>query len=351
MKNKRPTIKEVARYANVSTATVSYYLNGHFNNMSDGKRREIEKAIEQLKYRPSTVARNLRVQQTKTIGLIVSGITGNLSFQSINGVCEYLNKNGYDAMIFSSGDDVKEERKFIQKCVSNRCEGIIIRPASRENYGLLEQVQNSGIPVVLQSRCDIKRWPYDGVIIDYRAIGNMLEYLHKESFTKVAFFADLDRDTIENVSINKKYRLDVFVSETRNLFNTDGNDLIYYEINNREKARVACKDFIEKFSNEKIAVFANTTQTLLYTYRALQDENNKRWKQVELCGYGGAEWVEVMKPFPITLTQQLKLLGETAAKLVIRRIKNPKVKRQIVLVPSEINMPKRIIKSKTKSIK
>ena len=336
MKQHKTTIKNVADYVGVSTASISYYLNGHYENLSEETVAKIGSAIKQLNYHPSSIARNLRVQHSKTIGLVFSGITGNLTYQSINGVSEYLSKVGYDTMIFATNEDAKKEREFILRCVAHRCEGIIIRPASRENYDLLKEVHENGIPVVMLSRCDVDLWPYDAAINDYNCVGDMMDYLHQKGIMKVAFFVDEDKKKIENVSMNKMYRIKVFLKKAKELFEEDSDSFLYFEINNLAKANLAIDDFVSKSKSHKMAIFSISTPTLLVTYMALQNKAKNIINNIELCGYGGADWIKIMQPCPVTLTQSLKIRGEEVAKLMIRRLQKPNAVRKIVRIQSKI---------------
>ena len=73
MKSKM-TISDIAKLANVSKTTVSFYLNGKFEKMSEETRQRIEKVIEKTGYEPSVVARSLNFKQTKLIGIIIGDI-------------------------------------------------------------------------------------------------------------------------------------------------------------------------------------------------------------------------------------------------------------------------------------
>src|SRR2546422_10756845 len=74
MKSARPTIYDVARLAGVSTATVSRSLNGT-GQIAPATRAAIDAAVEQLGYRPNTIARSLVTKSTQTIALLLPDIT------------------------------------------------------------------------------------------------------------------------------------------------------------------------------------------------------------------------------------------------------------------------------------
>lgn len=330
---KRVTIKDVAGYVGVSTATVSYYLNGHYEYISEEMRERIKVAIQELGYNPSTVARNLRAQKTNLIGVVTTGLRGNLSFQGVNGIFEYLNVAGYDAILQLSGDSPEKEREHIQHCLSIGCEGIIVVPSSHVNLGYLRKIHEAGTPIIVQSRYDEELWPYDAVALDYHCVADLMRYMAHQGYTKIALFVDNDYEQLINVSTNKRFRRQVFLQATRELFHIAGEDLVYCGIKDITTAQKALDSLKTRFPNEKKAVFAINTPVLLSTYRVLK---NRNCEDISLCGYGGGDYTDLMKPKPIILTQPLKEIGEIAAQLMLRRIKEPDASVSAILVPSEL---------------
>lgn len=336
--SKRVTIKNVADYVGVSTATISYYLNGRYENMSEEMRRQIDEAIKTLHYQPSNVARSLRVQKTRTIGVIVPGLRGNIGFQTVNGVCEILNEEGYDTSIFFTNDSSQQESKHLQQCMSNRMEGIIVVPTVKADYSLMREIQKSGPPIVVVSRYNQELWPYDSATLDYAGgVVAMMEHLAQKGFTRVAFLVDMEEQTLEEMSITKHIRRDAFVQAAERLFRISAKDHVYYNIRKREQARAAIEDFACRFPDEKKAVFAINSPTMILAYRALRDLGGIR--DIELCGYGGPDWLDLMEPLPVILTQPLKDVGRSAAELMIRRLKKPQAEPKAVFLSSEILDP------------
>jgi LacI family transcriptional regulator len=92
------TIKEIARLAGVSTATVSYVINNSKNVMPE-KRRRVLDAIEQSGYRPNHIAKSLRAKKTDTIGVLVEDIRGFPVPAIINGLSEYAEQEGYHILL------------------------------------------------------------------------------------------------------------------------------------------------------------------------------------------------------------------------------------------------------------
>lgn len=71
--NKKVVIDDVAKLAGVSKATISRYLNGKFEYMSEKTKDRIKESIEELNYRPNNIARSLKSNKSKLIGVVIAG--------------------------------------------------------------------------------------------------------------------------------------------------------------------------------------------------------------------------------------------------------------------------------------
>ncbi|QGQ46476.1 LacI family DNA-binding transcriptional regulator [Metabacillus sediminilitoris] len=132
------TIKDIAIKANVSTATVSYVLNGT-GTVSEKTRKRILQIIEDLDYKPNQVAKSLKLRKTKTIGVIVEDITVFNAPGIIDGINEYAEKLGFSILLtnlrlfkrvgnnFSVNIEQCREvaKQKIDELLSNHVDGII----------------------------------------------------------------------------------------------------------------------------------------------------------------------------------------------------------------------------------
>lgn len=92
------TIKEIAKLAGVSTATVSYVINGT-KNVSEAKRRRVQEAVDRAGYQPNQIAKSLRINSTRTIGVVVEDIMGFPVPAMINGISEYVEQQDYHLLL------------------------------------------------------------------------------------------------------------------------------------------------------------------------------------------------------------------------------------------------------------
>lgn len=334
---KRVTIKDIAKEAGVSIATVSYYMNGHYESMSEEVRERLESIVREMDYHPSSVARSLKLNRSKTVGIIVNGLHGQIGFLLVKGACSYLDKAGYNTLIFISDDDETKEREHIRHCIENQVAGIIITasPASVANgFEYLKTVNDSGMKVVVANRYT-PAWPYDGAMLDYAAATRqMIAHLAERGFTKTAFFFDNKSD--KDLSVGKRIRRDTFAEEAARRFGGTADTLIYYGIKTEGAAAAALDDFIGRYPNEQKAVFAVNSPVLAVAMRAIRGKGLSIPDEMGLCGYGGWDWSSIVEPTLTVLTQPLDDVGEMAAKLLVDRIEQKNDTPRAVLLKTEL---------------
>lgn len=99
------SIKDVARYANVSVTVVSKTLNG-YSDVSEETKKKVMKAVEELNYSPNMVAKNLKQKVTKSIALIFSNFERSsgkdgVIFQIMSGIYEAAMNYKYEVVIYT----------------------------------------------------------------------------------------------------------------------------------------------------------------------------------------------------------------------------------------------------------
>lgn len=145
-----PTMKDVAREAGVSVQTVSAVVNDK-PGITEGTRKRVLDTIDELGYRPYSVARSLRTRKTRTISLIVSDIA-NPSFATIASVAEeYAHRHGYSLIVYNTHDDIDSERRYLQTAIDRWIDGILF-VAAQDRMDGLNDLQNAGIPTVAIDR-------------------------------------------------------------------------------------------------------------------------------------------------------------------------------------------------------
>ncbi|SIO18472.1 transcriptional regulator, LacI family [Carnobacterium alterfunditum] len=118
------TIKEVAKLAGVSVATVSRALNNS-GYVSEAARKKVEAAVEELNFYPNEVARSLYQKKSKLIGLLLPDIANPFFPLIAKGVEDGVNQRGYSLLLGNVEDDLEKEKDYLKIFLQNNIAGVI----------------------------------------------------------------------------------------------------------------------------------------------------------------------------------------------------------------------------------
>jgi LacI family transcriptional regulator len=158
------TIKDVAREANVSVATVSRVFN-ESGPVSDETRRRIREVAERLRYAPHGVARSLITSRTNTLGALLPDLYGEFFSEVIRGMDQAAQKSGYHLLV-SSSHDAKTEIEAAIRAMRGRVDGLIAMSPHLDAPSLVANVPPE-LPIVLLN-CPMTRHGYDALTIENR---------------------------------------------------------------------------------------------------------------------------------------------------------------------------------------
>ncbi len=122
-------IKEVAKLARVSTATVSHVIN-KTRFVSDDTKRKVLYAIERVGYTPNIHARNLASGQSRTLGLIISDITNPFFPDLVKSIQERALELGYDVIVLNTNYEPERDSRYVQRLLELR---VLRIPATSES--------------------------------------------------------------------------------------------------------------------------------------------------------------------------------------------------------------------------
>ncbi len=109
----RATISDVAKAAKTGKTSISRYLNGEKHLLSDDLLARIEKAIAELNYRPSLMARGLKHGRTRLIGLIIADITNPYSVNVLSGIEAACREKGFTLLVCNTNNEVDQELHYL----------------------------------------------------------------------------------------------------------------------------------------------------------------------------------------------------------------------------------------------
>ncbi len=162
-----PTIRDVARDAGVSVATVSHVINDS-RNVSPSTRKRVLAAIEKLRYRRDGVARSLRRNKTGTLGVMISDITNPYFSDLFRGIEDtvYGFREKQNFILCNTEEDPAKERMYLDVLLEKRVDGLIVAPAGG-NSDYFAELAASGLPFVFVDRT-LPGVPCDCVVVNNR---------------------------------------------------------------------------------------------------------------------------------------------------------------------------------------
>ncbi|OCA85937.1 hypothetical protein A8F94_13900 [Bacillus sp. FJAT-27225] len=331
----RITINDVAKEANVSKTTVSRYLNGKYEYMSEETKELLATVIDQMGYRPSNLARSLKAKNSGVIGCIIADIGSPFSSIVLKGVSDYCNQMGYGVLFANIGNDPMKEKESIQSLLDNKVDGLIINTTGKNDDYLLS-VKNEGINIVLADRSLSIPNMLDTVATNnYDATFDLVKYLHESGYKRVAFF------TQDMSFISSRYqRHHGFKDAMKKFFNQDGSSTTYViNIDDSEDTEDSLREFVSASKDEPAAIFTINGVTLLSVLHGMKRLNIEISPQLGICGFDDWGWASLIPPGITTLTQESYECGVQSARLLLERIKDSGE-----IEPQYIELPAKLIK-------
>lgn len=181
-------IGDVAQHAGVSKSTISQYLNGRFEYMSKDTKVRVQSAIEELNYIPNAIARSLKTNKTKTIGVIVRDISGFYTSRTLRGIDDYCKSSQYNVIIYNTDFDSATEARSLNSLKQLGVDGIIIA-SSGMNNDIIDEFNKSDCPIV-QFQLEYDDCRTSLVVSDYqKAAFDATEYLIKLGHNRICFLS------------------------------------------------------------------------------------------------------------------------------------------------------------------
>ena len=179
------TIKDIARVADVSYATVSRALSGS-TEIGEATRERILKICDEMNYIPDSVARSMVKKRTNILGVVTASINNPFMSELIEAIEITAREKGYNLMVCNSAYDLDLEKRQFSLLLGRRVDGIIVIPAGQESSRNLSAFQTD-IPVVYVSENlqDVKQ---GFVAIDNAAGARIgVQYLHSLGHKKILY--------------------------------------------------------------------------------------------------------------------------------------------------------------------
>ena len=181
------TIKDVARRANVSVATVSRALNGH-ENVTEAVRLRVFAVANELRYSPHHAARSLSSRRTRTIGVVLPDLYGEFFSELMRGIDQVARERGLHLLV-SSYHGNPEEQGAALRAMRGRVDGLLVMSPYLDNVGVLTDHLPPSLPAVLLNTC-LSDAAIPALSIDnYGGARTLMHHLIESGYRRIAFIA------------------------------------------------------------------------------------------------------------------------------------------------------------------
>lgn len=318
------TIKDVARRAGVAPSTVSNFLTGNAR-VSPPTAERIQEAIDALGYIPNLAARSLRINQTKTFGLIVPDISNPFFSEIVRTIGHVSQRMEYALILCDSGGDGGRERALLSNLLSQRVDGILmIHTGRRDDYARL--AQNAARPIVFVDR------EVTGMrsVVTNNAAGGRLAARHLLGLGHKRIGILAGDVHVRNV----KERIDAFIAEVEAQgLSIDPSAIISGE-QTLETGREV--ELLLRMRKPPTAIFATNDIIALGAWRKLLELGVRIPEDISLIGYDNIEMTEITVPALTTIGQDKHDMGRQAVLALIDALETKKVTGETTYVPPQL---------------
>lgn len=317
------SIKDVAKLAGVSVSTVSRVINKR-GKTSKETEEKVWRAIEILQYRPNLLARSLRSQKTKLLGLLVPDIDSPFFARLAKYIEEAAYQKGYNLILCNVGEDPKREKDYLEVLVQRQVEGIIFPRVSDESL-LVRIPYLSKIPYVILDRTlekeEAPTVKLDNVAAGMLAATHLLELGHRK-------FACITGP--QKISVSRE-RLEGFLTtltqagiSAENIFVVEGD----FKIDGGRKG-------MERILDHLSPPFALFCMNDMMAFGAIQMARERGWRvpeDISVVGLDNNPLCEVFSPPLTTVAQPFDQIAKAGITLLCKLIEGKKVRKKSITV-------------------
>ena len=322
------TMKDLSRETGLGLATISKYFNG--GTVREKNRVLIEAAVKKLHYVPNEVARSLKTQHSRVIGVIIPELSNAFITSIISSMEDILRKHDYAVIVCDCRSDPKREKDAVEFLLHRRVDGLI-NMATDTTGAHLKAPLASGIPVLLVDRLiESLRGKVSAVIIDnVHAASQAVEKLTSLGHRQIGLVLGSPNLYTTN------QRLTGYLNALNEAGIKPTEEYIRYGDYTMDGGYQAVLDLL-KLKNRPTALFVTNFEMTLGTMLALQHNGVRVPEDLSVIGFDKLELFGEIFP-NLTLIRQPQLsIGRESANLMLNMLSNEESGCRIVTLTTEL---------------
>ena len=320
------TLDAVARAAGVSRATVSRVVNGH-PTVDPALAARVQRSLDELKYRPNLVARNLRRSRTTLWAVIVSNIENPYFTSVLRGVESVAQAAGFAVVLCNTDEDLEKEAQYVAAVVAERMAGVIISPASERLTDVSPLVER-GVPIVAIDR-QVEGPPLDTVLVDNESGAHEATAHLLQSYRRVACITGPRRVT------TAERRRRGYESALGEAGVRVDEELVRHADYRPQGGHDAMTDLLA-LREPPDAVFVANNVMALGALEALAEQGVRVPEELGFVEFDDAPWAALTRPSLSAVAQPTQDVGRRAAELLTARIADATRPVETVTLPARL---------------
>lgn len=326
-------LKDVARQAKVSVASVSRYVNNPMM-LREGTREKIRQVMEHMDYMPNKLAAGLRTKKTQTIALIIPGLSANLYYVDMcNAIHSSIASIGYYDNLYVTNGDKELLCRYLKEVPSRQCDGVIVchLDDDPEIITLLEEAQKV-VPLVLLTAIP-NRMQFNNVVIDvFGGEKIATEYLIGLGRKRIAFASG--PHNIANQEKLNGYKAGLTASGMK----VNPDYIVHGPSNNFHCGYFAMKKFME-LKELPDGIVCATDDVAIGCLRKCQHHGIRIPEDIALIGFNGIELLDTYRPSISSIRQPMQAVADALVTLLMDNISYGTERKQMRLFHCDL-MPR-----------
>lgn len=349
---KTMTIADVARRAGVSTATAGRVLGG-YGYASTAVRKKVQKAAQDLGYRPNHLARSLIRGETRTIGVVIGDIQSPFYARIIRGISDVVQSANLGLIISNSDETVEHERRSVDMLMDKKVDGMIVSPADTVKSPHLHAVREAGVPLLLIDR-RVQGLEVDSISLDNvggarAGVADLLAAGHRRIAVvgELGTTSGMTMDRILSASPPGPPDITVHYPSWQRLL---GYLLAHHDAGIAPATDLICQvgSYSAKAATDKVeallrsdapptAIFTADGVMSAGTMAAIKNVGLQIPDDVSLLCFDDIDWMEFMTPGIDAISQPRTQMGQMAARMLLEQIADRSTDPRVLeLVPRYI---------------
>jgi DNA-binding LacI/PurR family transcriptional regulator len=317
------SIKDVAERAGVSSATVSRVLADK-PHVRPELRKRVWEAVEVLGYQPNRVARSLRAQQSRIIGLIISDIQNPFFTSIVRAVEDAAYEGGFSVFLCNSDENPTKERMYLDLMRAENVAGIIVSP-TLETSDSFQSILDAHIPMVEIDRRTLNVETDRVLVNNIDATFEIVSHLIADGHGRIGAVIGISDST------TGRERMEGYV-RALNAHGIERRPELTIQALPKENQGYQATLKLLELPEPPTAIFTGNNLLTVGALKAIQARNLTIPEHVALAGFDEMRWASLLKPGLTVIEQPTYELGRTAADLLLKRIEDPaRPTREVIL--------------------